>query len=246
MVKLICFPYTISKSLLVIMSLCLNYIITQSSDNERIARMNACTHLAKHRVYQDMNYISSIASFINPDGSQEENFNQLLSMGILSCYKNISQEEADDLGAKVLLDNQVKFDLDIMNDKYKSMLNFERWEEVYRSNDENLLKSELMSHSGALNDLRKMKEIENHQKDNSKLIDDDDFSTEGENYYNYNGRDLQQDLSLFGYKIQDLPWEIKAVFGICFLIGVVTAIFIGLKKAAVEPKKKKDRSKKNK
>lgn len=239
MAKIVCLSNSIFK--LIFTAMIFDYCFGQTNDIERRARMNACTYLAKQRVYQDMSYVSNIASFINPDGSQEENFNQLLSMGILSCYKNISQDEANDIGIKVSLDNDVKLDIDIMSNKYKNMLNLEKWEEVYRSNDENTLKAELMAHSAALNDLRKMKEIENFRNENSKR-DEEDLSTQGENYFN--SRDVHHDLSLFGYRIEDLPWEIKAVFGICFLVAVTAAIIIGLKKASVEPKKKKDRSNK--
>ena len=124
--------------------------------------------------------------------------------------------------------------------EYKDLLNLEKWDELFKEKDykrkvgeesiflEEILK-ELQTEFGMYKDVRMSRDQEIEQNNN---LDDEEIPVD---------KPIDNDLSIFGYKIKDFPQNIKMIIGFGFLIfimGIIYFLFYYVKKMSRNKKVK--------
>ncbi len=127
-----------------------------------------------------------------------------------------------------------------MEKEYKDLLNLEKWDELFKEKDykrkvgeesiflEEILK-ELQTEFGMYKDVRMSRDQEIEQNNN---LDDEEIPVD---------KPIDNDLSIFGYKIKDFPQNIKMIIGFGFLIfimGIIYFLFYYVKKMSRNKKVK--------
>ena len=223
------------KNLFFIMiALCSIIVLGKSlSFTEKQEKMRACSILARDRLFKDKDYFSYVSSFVDPNSEENDRIQHLLSILMLSCFKNLSHKDS---GSIIIAAEDNK--LNSMSNEYKAVLALEQWESIYSSNDESLIKEEMTKYHSVISELRQIQQA--MQKENSK---DSDFDTEeirkselkndnnDEDYYNQRtgGR---PDMTIFGVDISKLPDNTKMIIGISLLVFLL-GIFIFYAKKAI-------------
>lgn len=234
---------------IILISLCFIMISSKSfSFAEKQEKMKACSILARDRLFKDKDYFSYVSSFVDPNSEENERIQHLLSILMLSCYKNLSHKDSESI---IIAAEENK--LNSLSDQYKTVLALEQWESIYSSNDESLIKEEMTKYHSVISELKQIQQA--MQKDNSN---DSDFDTEeirkselkndnnDDDYYNQRtgGR---PDMTIFGVDISKLPDNTKMFIGISLLVLLLGVFIFYAKKAIGElPASKMKISKKKK
>ena len=234
----------------ILISLCSIIVFTKSvTSTEKQEKMRACSILARDRLFKDKDYFSYVSSFVDPNSEENDRIQHLLSILMLSCYKNLSNKDSESI-IIAAEDNK----LNSLSNEYKAVLALEHWESVYSSNDETLIKEEMTKYHSVITELKQIQQT--MQKDNSK---DSDFDTEEirkselkndnnneDDYYNQRtgGR---PDMTIFGVDISKLPDNTKMIIGLSLLVLLLGVFIFYAKKAIGElPATKMKVSKKKK
>lgn len=226
-----------------------------SMENKQI-KLQACSALARERATSDMEYVSLIASFVNPNSEDNESISQVMSLMIMSCFKNASVEKS-----KLLLQQIEAKTLNSQTKENQNLVELDKWQEVYIANNNKVVQDELTKYAEVMRDMKEtqtvmMREYKKQQgkgkdstedNDNDDMVDDDvKRDSDNDEFYNNNNR-VKEDLVLFGYELNKLNYSTKLVLGLSLLFVLVLALSIALRKALKDlPVTKQKISKKTK
>jgi len=231
----------------ILSSLGLNFILCQNLQTKQL-KMQACSVLSRDRLMKDKDYFLFVATFVDPNGDENERIQHLLSILMLSCYKNIHPKFAENL----LVQSQDN-SINSLSEENKALLNLEHWDSIYSSNDDKLIKSEMNKYQDALRDLRQVQQsLQKNEQDNQNQQQSNDESNrndEDNDDYEF-ARNRKPEMNILGYDISKLANETKMIIGGSLLILLFGAFIFYAKKAIGElpatkvkvSKKKKDKS----
>eukprot|EP00340_Litonotus_pictus_P001701 CAMPEP_0170515382 /NCGR_PEP_ID=MMETSP0209-20121228/1823_1 /TAXON_ID=665100 ORGANISM="Litonotus pictus, Strain P1" /NCGR_SAMPLE_ID=MMETSP0209 /ASSEMBLY_ACC=CAM_ASM_000301 /LENGTH=236 /DNA_ID=CAMNT_0010799841 /DNA_START=170 /DNA_END=880 /DNA_ORIENTATION=- len=226
-----------------------------SMENKQ-TKLNACSLLARERVTKDMEYVQLVASFVNPNSESNEAVGQVMSLMLMSCFKNLGIEKA-----KHIIDTAEQRSLNPLSQEFKDMVELDKWEDLYISNNNKLIQDEITKYSEVMRDLRHIQGVMMQEEKAKKgkqgkeeEYDDDEYSEEqtenrqeDDEYYGRSGSMRDQDLVLFGYEINKLSGTTKLALGLSLTLMLVIGFGIAVKKALSDlPVTKEKKSKKKK
>lgn len=222
-------------------------------------KLQACSALARERAQNDLEYVSLIASFVNPNSEDNESVSQVMSLMIMSCFKNASVDKS-----KLLLQQIESKTLNSLTKENQKLVELDKWQEIYIANNNKLVQDELTKYSEVMRDMKETQNIMmreykkqqgqgNNEVDEEDMLESGDFSDSGrrsqnneDEFYSGNNR-VKEDLVLFGYELNKLSYTTKLVLGLSLLMVLVIALSIALRKALADlPLTKQKVSKKTK
>ena len=171
---------------------------------------------------------------------KEEALNKLFSLSLLSCYRDIAFFDAEEI------DRSPK--VNAMTADNKQLLAWEKWEGLFKENNEETLNYEMASLNEAIQDLK------SGEVDLSYL----NQAPQGQNGYNQQNeydermdyitnREKKIDFSIFGFNFTQLDEKSKNLLGISLIILVFVFVLGGLKWiSSMRNQNKKDKKKKKK
>lgn len=242
--------HVISFFILICVALNVTLVLGQSLQSKQL-KMQACSVLSRDRLMKDKDYFLFVATFVDPNGNENERIQHLLSILMLSCFKNINNKIAENLIVQAQ-DNKINS----LSEENKALVNLEQWDSIYSSNDENLIKNEMSKYQDVIRDLRQVQQSlqQQSQQDNQ----DSQYNQESNDYTNRNEdsedyefmRNRKPEMNILGYDISKLTNETKLFIGGSLLI-LLFAVFIFYAKKAIGElpatkvkvsKKKKDKA----
>ena len=139
------FINAIFKSLFIILSYLIQIRICESSldKSEKQLKYDACYKLVQSRAEQDKEHFRELSSELKP-----EEVNNILQYSLFECYQNIDYYDAE------FIDEKNVKDINIYQDKYIDLLNFEKWEDLIRKKDEENIKYNVMNLQRAYRDIQ--------------------------------------------------------------------------------------------
>ena len=212
-----------------------------SDKSEMQLRYDACYKLVQIKAGLENSHFKELSQDLN-----SEEINNILQYTLFECYQNIIYYDAEEV------DSRDAKDIDVYQDNYNELLNFQKWEDLLKSRDENRLQYALMDlqkafreiQSGEIKVNRYQKKKPQKQKNENR---DEYYQRDDDEHYIPRDMDMEGEFEIFGMNLSKLPPKIKNIIGFSLLILVFICIFIGLKwiqKIRGENNKKKN--KKNK
>ena len=241
------YNFVIGKSLILLYFL-INILKCDVSDkSNKQLKYDACYKLVQTKVGKEQTYLKELSQ----DLKQEE-INNILQYTLFECYQNINYFDAEDV------DSKSPNEIDIYQDNFMELLNFEKWEELLRKKDENSIQYALMDLQQAYRDIQsgEIKINRYQKKQNQKLrssnnMDDYYQKDESDNSQFNFPSDMDSDFKIFGFNFSSLPNKIKNIIGFSLIILVFVCVIIGLKwiqniRGSNDSKKKKNKKDKKK
>jgi len=214
--------YDLYKTIFIIL-FSLNIIKCDSSEkSEKQLRYDACYKLIQIKMEHEKSLFKELSQEFN-----QEEINNILQYTLFECYQNINYYDAEEIDSK---NNK---DIDIYQDNYAELLNFEKWEDLLRKKDENSIQYALMDLQKAYRDIQSGEiKINRYQKKPSqrqrKPNTDDYNQKDNDEQFNF-PNDMERDFELFGINFSNISPTIKNIIGITLIIFVFVCVIIGLK-----------------
>ena len=208
--------------------------------SDKQTKADACVKLIRSRISQDQSYYTEIIDFLSAGMKKEEALNKLFSLSLLSCYRDIAFFDAEEI------DRSPK--VNAMTADNKQLLAWEKWEGLFKENNEETLNYEMASLNEAIQDLK------SGEVDLSYL----NQAPQGQNGYNQQNeydermdyitnREKKIDFSIFGFNFTQLDEKSKNLLGISLIILVFVFVLGGPKWiSSMRNQNKKDKKKKKK
>ena len=201
-------------------------INSQKEKTEKQIRADACIKILKSRMNQDSEYIKHFVDFLTPkfNNNQNDAINRLISFAMLSCYDKINYYDADTIASSPV-------EVNSLETNNKDLLSLEKWEMLFKENDEQRLNYEMSLLSSSVSD------FQSGQVDLSALsapnpnqnydqVQDPSFNDQMGNIYTRNEDDV--DLSIFGYNLKNIDKKWKNIIGIGLIAIVFGSILMGM------------------
>ena len=133
------------NSIFIIFVSLLALIICESSieKSEKQLKYDACYKLVQSRADQDREHFKELSSELKP-----EEVNNILQYSLFDCYQNIDYNDAE------FIDEKNIKEINIYQDKYIDLLNFEKWEDLIRKKDEESIQYNVMNLQRAYKDIQ--------------------------------------------------------------------------------------------
>ena len=130
---------------ILVSSLLITAIICESSleKSEKQLKYDACYKLVQSRAEQDKDHFKELSSELKP-----EEINNILQYSLFECYQNIDYYDAE------FIDEKNIKEINIYQDKYIDLLNFEKWEDLIRKKDEESIQYNVMNLQRAYKDIQ--------------------------------------------------------------------------------------------
>ena len=220
-------------------------INSQKEKTEKQIRADACIKILKSRMKQDSEYIKHFIDFLTPkfNNNQNDAMNRLISFAMLSCYDKINYYDADSIATSPVEINN----LEATN---KDLLSLEKWEMLFKENDEQRLNYEMSLLSSSVSDFQSgqvdLSALSQSQPNRNQNYDDvQEGNEQMGNFYTRNENDF--DLNIFGFNLKNISQMWKNVIGIGLICIVFGSILIGMKWISnIREQGKKDKKNKKK
>lgn len=212
--------------------LIISFIININPEKQK--RIDACVKIMDAKLEAEKEFTESLFSYFN----KENIANKLLTMSVLSCYIKLQSNEADEI-----LQNQI----DSSNEKYKKLIDIEKWVALAKDANEEKLNKEASNLIEATQDIQTgeitLQKQNEHQKE------------QFEQYLNYKqelkyktmkSKEREIDFNFMGIKFSKLSRGSKNMIGFVFFLFVIILLGIGLKKIMSMKKENKTGKKKKK
>ena len=212
--------------------------------SEKQLKYDACYKLVQARAEQDKEHFRELSAELKP-----EEVNNILQNSLFECYQNINYYDAE------FIDEQNVKDIDIYQDKYLELLNFEKWEDLIRKKDEENIKYNLMNLQRAYRDIQsgeiKINRYVKKPTQKTKKVNNEDSYNKNEEedrfYFPSDGGDFE----IFGFNFSKLSPTFKNLVGFGLIIFVFICVIMGLRwiqnirgqNVGNKKKKKKDKKK---
>ena len=205
-------------------------IITGSNKEKSVKQLkyDACYKLVQSRAEQDKRHFKELSSILKP-----EEINNILQYSLFECYQNIVYNDAE------YVDDNIK-EINLYEEKYIELLNFEKWENLIQKKDENEIQYAVMELQRAYRDIQSGEiKIKKYNKKQNKQNNEIYKKINYEDIYGKNEEDVNEyyfphdfgldDFELFGVDFSKLSPKIKNVVGFGLIIFVFVCIIIGLR-----------------
>ena len=220
-------------------------INSQKEKTEKQIRADACIKILKSRMKQDSEYIKHFIDFLTPkfNNNQNDAMNRLISFAMLSCYDKINYYDADSIATSPI-------EINSLETTNKDLLSLEKWEMLFKENDEQRLNYEMSLLSSSVSDFQSgqvdLSALSQSQPNRNQNYDDiQEGNEQMGNFYTRNEDDF--DLNIFGFNLKNISQMWKNVIGIGLICIVFGSILIGMKWISnIREQGKKDKKKKKK
>ena len=215
------------KSLFIIIPYLLDENLCESSleKSEKQLRYDACYKLVQSRAEQDKDHFKELSSELKP-----EEINNILQYSLFECYQNIDYYDAE------FIDEKNIKEINIYQDKYIDLLNFEKWEDLIRKKDEESIQYNVMNLQRAYKDIQsgeiKINRYNKKQNQKSRKINtnnDNMYEKEEDDDRFYFPNDIDGDFELFGVNFSKLSPKFKNIVGFSLIFLVFICIIMGLR-----------------
>ena len=235
------------NSIFIIFILLLTLIICESSleKSEKQLKYDACYKLVQSRADQDREHFKELSSELKP-----EEVNNILQYSLFDCYQNIDYYDAE------FIDEKNIKEINIYQDKYIDLLNFEKWEDLIRKKDEESIQYNVMNLQRAYKDIQSGEiKINRYAKKpnpkNRKINNDNMYEKTDDDDRFFMPNDFDGDFELFGFNFSKLSPKFKNIVGFGLILLVFICILIGLRwiqniRGQNTNKKKKNKKEKKK
>ena len=234
------YNYIIVKSL--VLYFLVNIFKCDVSDkSHKQLKYDACYKLVQTKAGQEQSYFKELSQ----DFTSEE-INNILQYTLFECYQNINYFDAEDI------DSKNPKDIDVYQENYMELINFEKWEELLRKKDENNLQYALMDLQQAYRDIQSGEikinryQKKQNQKPKKSNMEDSYYQRDNDNEQFNFPTDMEGDFRLFGFNFSSLPNKLKNIIGFSLIIFIFMCIIFGLKwiqniRGSNDNKKKKNK-----
>ena len=201
-------------------------INSQKEKTEKQIRADACIKILKSRMNQDSEYIKHFIEFLTPkfNNNQNEAMNRLISFAMLSCYDKINYYDADSIATSPV-------EINSLETTNKDLLSLEKWEMLFKENDEQRLNYEMSLLSSSVSDFQSgqvdLSALSQSQPRNQNYDDVQEGYDQMGNIYTRNEENF--DLAIFGFNLKNLSQKWKNVIGIGLICIVFGSILFGMK-----------------
>ena len=235
------------NSIFIIFILLLTLIICESSieKSEKQLKYDACYKLVQSHADQDREHFKELSSELKP-----EEVNNILQYSLFDCYQNIDYYDAE------FIDEKNIKEINIYQDKYIDLLNFEKWEDLIRKKDEESIQYNVMNLQRAYKDIQSGEiKINRYAKKpnpkNRKVNNDNMYEKTDDDDRFFMPNDFDGDFELFGFNFSKLSPKFKNIVGFGLILLVFICIIIGLRwiqniRGQNTNKKKKNKKEKKK
>jgi hypothetical protein len=235
------------NSIFIIFILLLTLIICESSieKSEKQLKYDACYKLVQSHADQDREHFKELSSELKP-----EEVNNILQYSLFDCYQNIDYYDAE------FIDEKNIKEINIYQDKYIDLLNFEKWEDLIRKKDEESIQYNVMNLQRAYKDIQSGEiKINRYAKKpnpkNRKINNDNMYEKTDDDDRFFMPNDFDGDFELFGFNFSKLSPKFKNIVGFGLILLVFICIIIGLRwiqniRGQNTNKKKKNKKEKKK
>ena len=215
------------NSIFIIFILLLTLIICESSieKSEKQLKYDACYKLVQSHADQDREHFKELSSELKP-----EEVNNILQYSLFDCYQNIDYYDAE------FIDEKNIKEINIYQDKYIDLLNFEKWEDLIRKKDEESIQYNVMNLQRAYKDIQsgeiKINRYAKKQNQKSRKINtnnDNMYDKEEDDDRFYFPNDIDGDFELFGVNFSKLSPKFKNIVGFSLIFLVFICIIMGLR-----------------
>ena len=219
--------------------------ISQPEKSEKQIRADACIKILKSRMKQDSEFIKHFIDFLTPkfNNNPTDAANRLISFAMLSCYDKINYYDADSIATSPI-------EINSLESSNKDLLSLEKWEMLFKENDEQRLNYEMSLLQSSISDFQSgqvdLSALSHAENSNKK------FENVEQNYNDDMGRIYTKnednvDLNIFGVNLSKIDEKWKNVIGIGLIVSVFGSIIFGMKWIkGIRNEGKKEKKKKKK
>ena len=216
------------KKIILILSLLItfNLIKTQDQKSDKQIKMDACIKIVQKKMTKEMEYFKEISLIISRNGGnkEEEAFNHLFTLVLLSCYEQIGYFEAEEIDNNVLK-------VDINTEQNKKLVDLNKWESLFKDNNQEKIQIEMAQLNEAYQDLQRGDinlDLLKKNRGNNNFQEGHERDERMDNIYMRNRED-NLDFTVFGFNFTTLSSKYRYIIGGCLILFVFLSIIYGLK-----------------
>ena len=216
------------KKIILILSLLItfNLIKTQDQKSDKQIKMDACIKIVQKKMTKEMEYFKEISLIISRNGGnkEEEAFNHLFTLVLLSCYEQIGYFEAEEIDNNVLK-------VDINTEQNKKLVDLKKWESLFKENNQERIQIEMAQLNEAYQDLQRGDinlDLLKKNRGNNNFQEGHERDERMDNIYMRNRED-NLDFTVFGFNFTTLSSKYRYIIGGCLILFVFLSIIYGLK-----------------
>ena len=206
--------YGIYKAFFILYFL-IKYFKCDSEKSDLQIKYDACYKLVQKKATQEQEHFRELLQEL----SQEE-INNIFQYALFECYQNIDYYISEELGEKNIND------IDVYQNTYQELANFEKWELLLRKKDENDIQRALIDieqayrdiQSGAIKVNRYQKKPQNQKqkRQNSDDYYNNNYNRDNNEQFHFPS-DMDNDFKLFGVNFSNMPPLFKNTIGFSLL-----------------------------
>ena len=213
-------------TLILFLLITINQIKTQDQKSDKQIKMDACIKLVQAKLTKEMEYFKEISLIISRNGEnkEEEAFNHLFTLVLLSCYEQIGYFEAEEIDNNVLK-------VDINTEQNKKLVDLNKWESLFKDNNQEKIQIEMAQLNEAYQDLQRGDinlDLLKKNRGNNNFQEGHERDERMDNIYMRNRED-NLDFTIFGFNFTTLSSKYRYIIGGCLILFVFLSIIYGLK-----------------
>ena len=213
-------------TLILFLLITINQIKTQDQKSDKQIKMDACIKLVQAKLSKEMEYFKEISLIISRNGGnkEEEAFNHLFTLVLLSCYEQVGYFEAEEIDNNVLK-------VDINTEQNKKLVDLNKWESLFKDNNQEKIQIEMAQLNEAYQDLQRGDinlDLLKKNRANNNFQEGHERDERMDNIYMRNRED-NLDFTVFGFNFTKLSSKYRYIIGGCLILFVFLSIIYGLK-----------------
>ena len=215
------------KITLILIILIFQKVKNQDEKSEKQIKMDACIKIVQLKLSKEMEYFREISKLMkNKEMKEEESFNHLFTLVLLSCYSQITYFDAEeiDLSSKKI---------DLENEQISKLINLEKWENLFRENNQENIQIEMAQLNEAYLDIQnKEVNLDLLRKNRKNNIEDNNSNNEKDERMDsiyMRNREDNLDFNIFGFNFTKLSDKYRYFIGCLLIAFVFLSVIYGLK-----------------
>ena len=215
------------KITLILIILIFQKVKNQDEKSEKQIKMDACIKIVQLKLSKEMEYFREITKLMkNKEMKDEESFNHLFTLVLLSCYSQITYFDAEeiDLSSKKI---------DLENEQISKLINLEKWENLFRENNQENIQIEMAQLNEAYLDIQnKEVNLDLLRKNRMNNIEDNKSNNEKDERMDsiyMRNREDNLDFNIFGFNFTKLSDKYRYFIGCLLIAFVFLSVIYGLK-----------------
>ena len=215
------------KITLILIILIFQKVKNQDEKSEKQIKMDACIKIVQLKLSKEMEYFREISKLMkNKEMKEEESFNHLFTLVLLSCYSQITYFDAEEIDS-----SSKKIDLE--NEQISKLINLEKWESLFRENNQENIQIEMAQLNEAYLDIQnKEVNLDLLRKNRMNNIDDNNNNNEKDERMDsiyMRNREDNLDFNIFGFNFTKLSDKYRYFIGCLLIAFVFLSVIYGLK-----------------